>query len=250
MRYILNILLFLSLFFTLFINSVKSQAYCGVGQYEYVLKDECIAADPNNGCSTTTYTVNWNCYKNAYDECVMNYQWVGCYSVWDDVNKIYECEPKFNSTTLPCGYASGGGSGGSYVYTKCPTGTSLSCGSTTEAAAQNKTDCLYKATCNKYFFPSLITFPAPCNENPVSAMCYSNCSCCPSGSYRTCTQGSQYDVTITIDFTNQSVEEREAAKVSCAQWHGHDDIFVSNTRTRNYYDRFGLFDFPPILSNI
>ncbi|MFZ5901942.1 MAG: hypothetical protein ACOYZ8_00115, partial [Chloroflexota bacterium] len=26
-----------SLFFTLFINSVKSQAYCGVGQYEYAL---------------------------------------------------------------------------------------------------------------------------------------------------------------------------------------------------------------------
>jgi len=109
--------------------------------------------------------------------------------------------------------------GGYYDYTHCPSGNVLSCGSSTEAQAQNKYGCFYKAYCNNYFFPS--SSGAGCDaDNPAKANCQWNCSCCPSGSYRTCTQGSQYDVTITIDLTNQSVEEREAAKISCAQWLG------------------------------
>ena len=125
-------------------------------------------------------------------------------------------------------YCSGGG-GGYYDYSHCPAGQAKSCGTESEAQAQNKYQCVYKAFCDNYFSPELIEAPAPCNENPASAMCQTNCSCCPTGSYRSCTQGSQYTVNITIDLTNQSVEERNAAKVSCAQWHGHDDIFVSRT---------------------
>ena len=127
---------------------------------------------------------------------------------------------------LDCSDSSGGGGGGGFNYSSCPADQVLSCGLAAEAQAQGKYACLYKSYCDTYFFPSLFQAPAPCNENPASAMCQANCSCCPTGSYRSCTQGSQYTVDVRIELPLD--EAGIAAKVSCAQWHGHDDIFVSN----------------------
>ena len=139
-------------------------------------------------------------------------------------------------------YCSGGG-GGYYDYSHCPAGQAKSCGTESEAQAQNKYQCVYKAFCDNYFSPAFIGDGCDA-DNPAKAMCQANCSCCAPGSSRSCTQGSQYDVTITIDLTvtdgvpNESVEARNAKKVSCAQWHGHEDIFVSNVMTRDYYNEW------------
>jgi hypothetical protein len=46
-----------------------------------------------------------------------------------------------------------------YVPTTCPAGQDLSCGTATEAETQNKKTCLYRITCNKYYWPSIIVFP-------------------------------------------------------------------------------------------
>ena len=131
--------------------------------------------------------------------------------------------------------AGGGGptptpGGGGYNWFQCPAGTGKSCGLPSEADAQNKYACTNRAYCDNYFSPELIGGACAYQDNgdPYKWDCQWNCSCCPTGSYRSCTQGSQYDVTVTIDLTNESGETRNAKKVSCAQWHGHDDIFVSN----------------------
>jgi hypothetical protein len=150
MRYLVSILIVLiaCLFFIRPID-VKAQL-CGTGQFQYVRDDECHAANWETGCNPPTYTQSWSCYTNSSNECVMNYTWRGCYVRYDSINDVYYCNPEENQTTLPCGYASGGGSGGSYVYTKCPTGTSLSCGSQTEAEEQNKSFCTANVTCSTH----------------------------------------------------------------------------------------------------
>ena len=91
----------------------------------------------------------------------------------------------------------GGGGGGDYQYFKCPAGQVKSCGSPAEAQTQGKYACLVKSFCDTYFSPELIEAPAPCNENPASAICQWNCSCCPIDSYRSCTLGTSCIITAT-----------------------------------------------------
>lgn len=118
-----------------------------------------------------------------------------------------------------------------YTYTKCPAGTALSCGSVAQAKAQNKTDCLYKSTCNKYLWPSKIG--NACNvNNPYQATCSWNCGCCPIGKTRVCTQGAQYLKNVTIDLTNGPPAEDYVAKIMC---NTHDDIFISNVKIKDYW---------------
>lgn len=50
-------------------------------------------------------------------------------------------------------------SGGSYTYQRCATGEYLSCGTTTEAASQNKSSCTYSIACNQYFGESSYNYP-------------------------------------------------------------------------------------------
>ena len=92
---------------------------------------------------------------------------------------------------------SGGGGSGDYQYFKCPDGQVKSCGSPAEAQTQGKYACLVKSFCDTYFSPELIEAPAPCNENPASAICQWNCSCCPIDSYRSCTLGTSCIITAT-----------------------------------------------------
>ena len=80
-------------------------------------------------------------------------------------------------------------SGGSYTAQRCAAGQYLSCGTTTEAASQNKSDCTYQITCNKYFWASSYNYPL-CRTSPTLFTCYWNCSCCAIGTSRTCTLGS------------------------------------------------------------
>ena len=98
--------------------------------------------------------------------------------------------------------AGGGGptptpGGGGYNWFQCPAGTGKSCGSPAEAQTQGKYACLVKSFCDTYFSPELIEAPAPCNENPASAICQWNCSCCPIDSYRSCTLGTSCIITAT-----------------------------------------------------
>jgi len=96
---------------------------------------------------------------------------------------------------------SGGGptptpGGGGYDWFQCPAGTGKSCGSPAEAQSQNKYGCLYRSYCDTYFSPELIG--AGCDaDNPAKAYCQWNCSCCPTGSYRSCTLGTSCIITAT-----------------------------------------------------
>ena len=143
------------------------------------------------------------------------------------------CNVCNNYPSGDCGIAyenscSGGGGSGDYQYFKCPDGQVKSCGSPAEADAQDKYKCFNRAYCDSYFSPELIGIGCDA-DNPAKANCQWNCSCCPVGSSRTCTQGSP-DTVYTVDVRIELPldEAGIAAKVSCAQWHGHDDIFVSN----------------------
>jgi hypothetical protein len=122
-----------------------------------------------------------------------------------------------------------------YDYTKCSAGKYLSCGSSAEAVDQNKNFCGYRITCNKDYWPSSIDLPAPCNQNPVSATCNWNCSCCSTGTSRSCTTGAIYNREITIDKTNYTALEIAKAKTTC---NTHDDIFIDNTLIRAYTNKW------------
>jgi hypothetical protein len=133
-----------------------------------------------------------------------------------------------------------------YVPTTCPAGQDLSCGTATEAETQNKKTCLYRITCNKYYWPSIIGFPAPCNQNnPVSATCFSNCSCCPTGRTRSCTLGGYYtkDITLPVCAQGDSVcnTQNSVFKTRCDTL---DDILRDRgaldnpVLLRDYYNTF------------
>jgi hypothetical protein len=174
--------------------------------------------------------------------CKTTYIWKGCYlkntpptgPMWEQSGPNLKCYMATNEVeNWPCDSGTGGVNTNPYIYTRCPAGTTLSCGSPEEATEQNKVTCTYKKTCNKYFWPSLITLPSPCNaKNPVSAMCQWNCSCCPTGTTRICTTGANYTKKVTIDLTNGEPGYNETAKVLC---NTHDDIFLSNVKTRDYW---------------
>ncbi len=179
--------------------------------------------------------------------------WDGAYCKWVDASPIryeYTCDSNCsygpylvpicsgNSSTCGVNYnlsyidcCSGGGAG--YDYTTCPSGTALSCGTQEEAINQNKHACLYKITCNKYFWQSKISTSCDIN-NPAKAICDWNCSCCPTGKVRSCTLGTAYVKDITISEPFNSVEN-DVAKVTC---NTHNDVFVYNTKLREYTDKW------------
>jgi len=221
---IVLVLLLSFLFFSAKVMRVYAVTFCGQVTRQAFISDECeTVAVPAQNCAVDTYPNTYNCFLDDQNRCVYWYPWQGCsYQSTDPPS----CKYDENFVLLDCSDSSGGGGGGGFNYSSCPADQVLSCGLAAEALAQGKYACLYKSYCNNYFFPSLFEAPAPCNENPASAICQSNCSCCPTGSYRSCTQGSQYTVDVRIELPLD--EAGIAAKVSCAQWHGHDDIFVSN----------------------
>ena len=225
------------LFIVIFLNgNGRVYGQCNTVSLQIIDRPACEAADPNQNCQVESSKTTYYCWLEN-GKCVTDYNWTGCYD--ENVNGTLQCVFHQNLVKIDCDNPPGQGGGGSFEYQVCPDWTWLTCGTTDEAQSQGKYACFYKSYCNNYFFPSSLDAPAPCNENPASAMCRANCSCCPIDSYRSCTQGSQYTTTVTVDLTNESVETRNAKKVSCNQWHGHDDIFVSNVMTRDYYNAWG-----------
>ena len=232
MKNVLKTLFAFLLFIVIFLGGGNRLIYgqaCNDLSIDIIDRGVCELADPTQYCQVEPFRQDIPCWREN-GKCVSFYYWSGCYDQY--INNRLQCVFHESLMKIDCESPEGGtGTGPSYIYNRCPSGQSLSCGSSTEAEAQNKTSCLYRETCNKYFWPSSIRTPAPCNSNPVSATCNSNCSCCPSGSSRTCTQGSQYTKNITIDMAWDTAQ-REALKVTC---NTHDDIFISNVKTRDYW---------------
>jgi len=218
-KYKYFIIIVLTFFGGLLVSPKTSFAVqCGDTGQEFI--SACIDEWPV--CKPVSEIKKFGCYDNDDGKgCVTTYEWAGCY--WQGEPDV--CKREANNVTVSCDGSGGdpGPGGAGYVYTRCPAGQALSCGTTTEAATQNKTDCLYRKTCNKYFWPSSVGLGCGA-QNPITATCNWNCSCCPLGSSRTCTQGSQYTKNITIDMAWDTAQ-REALKVTC---NTHDDIFVNN----------------------
>ena len=217
---------------------------CGEVTRENILSDDC-DIDRYPSCNPPANPYVYNCFTEG-TKCVYWYHWEGCY--YNNNNGDPKCDPHQNSVKLDCSDTSGGGGGGGgFNWFNCPSGQVKSCESPAEALAQNKYACTNRAYCDNYFSPELIGGACAYQDNgdPYKWDCQWNCSCCPTGSYRSCTQGSQYTTTVTIDLTNEGPETRNAKKVSCNQYHGHDDIFVSNdclpigTGCNTYENRWG-----------
>jgi hypothetical protein len=176
---------------------------CATVKFYEIGERACEYADPNLNCPVEPFQSIYYCWwENG--KCVTDYKWTGCYDENIGGGKL-RCEYYSNLVHIDCNNPTGGtGSGSSYIYNRCPSDQYLSCGSLTEAEAQNKYGCFYRSYCDSYFSPELIG--AGCDaSNPAKAYCQWNCSCCPIGSYRSCTQGSQYTTSVTIDLTNQNV---------------------------------------------
>ena len=205
-------------------SEVKAQA-CGQARNYYVTEGSCESADPNNNCAVNPDDETYSCltWNGA---CTYLYEWTGCYK--ECPVGVCRCVWYHSYKELPCGDYGGGGGGGGFNWFSCPSGQAKSCGSPSEALAQNKYACTNRAYCDNHFSPELIGGACAYQDNgdPYKWDCQWNCSCCPTGSYRSCTQGSQYTVDVRIELPLD--EAGIAAKVSCVQWHGHDDIFVSN----------------------
>ena len=236
---IVLVLLLSFLFFSEKVMRVYAVTFCGQVTRQNVNEYDCDNyAKPAENCAVDTNPNIYNCYLDDQNRCIYNYHWEGC--SYQANNGYPICHYDDNYVLLDCSDSGGGSGGGDFNWFSCPAGDTKTCGLAAEAQEQGKYACLNRAFCDNYFSPELIGDACAYNDNgdPTKWICQSNCSCCPTGSYRSCTQGSQYTVNITIDLTNQSVEERTAAKVSCAQYHGHDDIFVSNVKTRDYYNQW------------
>ena len=172
---------------------VKAES-CGQVTRKNIYSFDCkIQSYPS--CDLPTNDIVYNCYTEG-TKCVYNYAWEDCY--YNSNNGDPKCDMAYNTVKLDCSdTTSGGGGGGGFNWFSCPAGQVKSCGSPSEAQAQGKYACLYKSYCDTYFSPELIEAPAPCNENPASAICQWNCSCCPTGSYRSCTLGTSCIITAT-----------------------------------------------------
>jgi len=209
------IILFISVF-VLFTKMTQAGDCLGISK--------CAEWSLNGTCSNITTRTN---VCNGSTE-------VACYSSEIDCSQFGECTVSDCAWILdpgeptPTPGGGGGGGGGGFNWFSCPSGQVKSCESPAEALAQNKYACTNRAYCDNYFSPELIGGACAYQDNgdPYKWDCQWNCSCCPTGSYRSCTQGSQYTVDVRIELPLD--EAGIAAKVSCAQWHGHDDIFVSN----------------------
>ncbi len=106
--------------------------------------------------------------------------------------------PEFQCLAKCCvvqdpGDGGGGGGGGP----SCPAGSDLSCGRQSEA--YSNIGCTNPSTCNDRFASFWGTRPLPdaCDPNGegFAATCYTNCSCCPSGTSRSFVNGSNYTFT-------------------------------------------------------
>ena len=239
-----KLLLFFVLCFLTFPTSYTYAQSCGVPPSTWEAPGPCVASSTiANGCAAprVIYPVTTECVDRE-GSCMF------------DTPTYQGCRPGLFPYTNICVTQSGSGGwagcdefaapplpNNNFDYIRCPSGTALSCGSSAEAADQNKTFCGYRITCNKYYWPSNITVPAPCNQNnPVSATCNFNCSCCATGTSRTCIQGSAYIKSITREVCAQGDNEcnvaRSVALVTC---NTHDDIFVFNKLVKKYENRWG-----------
>jgi len=184
-KYKYSIILALTLFLGLLIlPKISFAVQCGDVQQSYTYS--C-----NPDCLPRTRIDKFGCYDdNNGKGCVTTYAWSGCYM------ENGKCSLEEHNVTVSCDGSGGGPGDNGYEYISCPADQGLSCGSTTEADAQNKYGCFYRSFCNKYFFPSSIGLG--CNaDNPAKADCRTNCSCCPTGSYRSCTLGTSCIITAT-----------------------------------------------------
>jgi len=228
-KILIVLVLLLSLpFFSAKVMRVYAVTFCGQVTRQAFISDECASAVPAQNCAVDIYPNTYNCFLDDQNRCVYWYLWQGC--SYRSTNPP-SCHYDHNYVLLDCSDSSGGGGGGGFNWFSCPSGQVKSCESPAEALAQNKYACTNRAYCDNYFSPELIGGACAYQDNgdPYKWDCQWNCSCCPIDSYhRSCTQGSQYDVTVTIDLTNESPQTISAKKVSCNQWHGHNDIFVSN----------------------
>ena len=237
-------MLFVFLLFIVIFLSGNGRVYgqCNTVSLQIIDQPACEGADPNQNCQVESSKTTYNCWLEN-GKCVTDYYWTGCYD--ENVDGTLQCVFHSNLVKIDCDNPPGQGGGGGFNWFSCPDWTWLTCGTTSEADAQNKYACTNRAYCDNYFSPELIGAECAWNNagDPTKWICQSNCSCCPTGSYRSCTQGSQYTVDVRIELPLD--EAGIAAKVSCVQWHGHDDIFVSNdclpigTGCNTYENRWG-----------
>jgi len=191
-------------------------------------------------CDVPTNDIIFDCHIYG-TKCQYNYAWEDCSYQYN--NGDPSCETYHNTVRLDCSDTSGGGGGGGgFNWFSCSSGQVKSCESPAEALAQNKYACTNRAYCDNHFSPELIGGACAYQDNgdPYKWDCQWNCSCCPTGSYRSCTQGVD-PVTISIN-VNKCTQgdhicnnERTAALASCGQWHGHDYIYTGEkVKTKNY----------------
>ena len=239
-KILIVLVLLLSLpFFSAKVMRVYAVTFCGQVTRQAFISDECESAVPAQNCAVDRYPYTYNCFLDDQNRCVYWYQWQGC--SYQSGNPPF-CQYDENYVLLDCSDSSGGGGGGGFDWFKCPAGQTKSCGLPSEADAQNKYACTNRAYCDNYFSPELIGGACAYQDNgdPYKWDCQWNCSCCPTGSYRSCTQGVD-PVTISIN-VNKCTQgdhicnnERTAALASCGQWHGHDYIYTGEkVKTKNY----------------
>ena len=170
-KILIVLVLLLSLpFFSAKVMRVYADTYtfCGQVTRQAFNSDECDAAVPAQNCAVDRYPDTYNCFLDDQNRCVYWYKWQGC-SYQSTASP--SCQYDQNYVLLDCSDSSGGGGGGGFNWFSCPSGQAKSCGSPSEAQAQGKYACLVKSFCDTYFSPELIEAPAPCNENPASAIC-------------------------------------------------------------------------------
>ena len=156
---------------------------CGEVTRENILSDDC-DIDRYPSCNPPANPYVYNCFTEG-TKCVYWYHWEGCY--YNNNNGDPKCDPHQNSVKLDCSDTSGGGGGGGgFNWFNCPSGQVKSCESPAEALAQNKYACTNRAYCDNYFSPELIGGACAYQDNgdPYKWDCQWNCSCCPTGSYR------------------------------------------------------------------
>lgn len=172
----------------------------------------CVLNQSGWECEPSTYCTPCNPGCITYEG--SSYELV-CPYIGDCTAKIILCDPP---ECVPSN---------DYQYQHCPPGQSTTCGSTAEAVSQNKALCTYSRTCNESLWVSSYGLPL-CGASNILGTCYWNCSCCPTGDARVCTQGAEYNDLVYIDKTLSGAEKRIRREM-CPH-NAHDDIFVRNLR--------------------
>ncbi len=198
MKQILHIVVFFLIFLILefFVSSkqIYAECYPGAGVQTFPNCDcvgscvqEACPANPPGPC-VGYFTTEFNC---SADRCT---------------GQIRQC----TSTTCTSG-------GGNYVPLSCPAGSVLSCGAQGEQYANAA--CTTQQICDSRYFPSYIGANCGGSNND----CYKNCSCCATGTTRSCVDGGNYVWTTTATrdaFGNWSSEKY------CQN--NHDDTWISS----------------------